>query len=162
MTKAVLKNFAIFTGKYLCWSLFLVKNFEANLLKRNSNTSAFFVNIAELFRSPVWRASVTGYCYKMLFRLDQSKAIWLLHNLLFWNFYLRANNKNRELWISKKKKNAILIYMFMLCCMLCVCLYTNMFCRSENLCFLNLYSNHAERILDLSQCWADLWPLLRS
>ena len=103
MTKAVLKNFAIFTGKYLCWSLFLVKNFKTNLLKRNSNTSAFFVNIAELFRSPVWRTSVTGYCYKMLFRLDQSKAIWLLHNLLFWNFYLRANNKNRELWISKKK-----------------------------------------------------------
>ena len=162
MTKAVLKNFAIFTGKYLCWSLFLVKNFKTNLLKRNSNTSAFFVNIAELFRSPVWRTSVTGYCYKMLFRLDQSKAIWLLHNLLFWNFYLRANNKNRELWISKKKNNGILIYMFMLCCMLCVCLCTNMFCRSENLCFLNPYSNHAERILGLSQCWADLWPLLRS
>ena len=29
----VLKNFAIFTGKSLCWSLFLIK-----LLKRNSNT----------------------------------------------------------------------------------------------------------------------------
>ena len=23
--KAVLKNFAIFTGKYLCWNLFLIK-----------------------------------------------------------------------------------------------------------------------------------------
>ena len=29
----VLKNFAIFTGKSLCWSLFLIK-----LLKRNTNT----------------------------------------------------------------------------------------------------------------------------
>ena len=123
MTKAVLKNFAIFTGKYLCWSLFLVKNFKANLLKRNSNTSAFFVNIAELFRSPVWRASVTGYCYKMLFRLDQSKAIWLLHNLLFWNFYLRANNKNRELWISKKKKCNSDIYVYVMLYVMCLFMY---------------------------------------
>ena len=27
--KAVLKNFAIFTGKYLCWSLLLIKAFAA-------------------------------------------------------------------------------------------------------------------------------------
>ena len=32
------KNFEIFTGKYLCWSLFLIKNFKATLLIRNWNT----------------------------------------------------------------------------------------------------------------------------
>ena len=40
----VLKNFAIFTGKYLCWTLFLIKlqAFRpANLLKRSSNTVVF-------------------------------------------------------------------------------------------------------------------------
>ena len=39
--KVVLKNFAIFTGKYLCWSLFLIQlqAFRpATLLKRDSNT----------------------------------------------------------------------------------------------------------------------------
>ena len=34
----VLKNLAIFTGKHLCWSLFLMK---LRLLKRDSNTSVF-------------------------------------------------------------------------------------------------------------------------
>ena len=40
----VLKNFAIFTGKHMCWILFLTK-FQAcksaNLLKRDSNTDVF-------------------------------------------------------------------------------------------------------------------------
>ena len=42
--KGVLKNFANFTGKHLCWSLFLIK-FQAfnpgTLLKRDSNTGVF-------------------------------------------------------------------------------------------------------------------------
>ena len=40
----VLKNFASFTGKHLCWGLFLI-NLQAlrsaTLLKRNSNTGVF-------------------------------------------------------------------------------------------------------------------------
>ena len=42
--KAVLKNFAIFTGKRLCWGLFLIKlqvSRPATLLKRDSNTGNF-------------------------------------------------------------------------------------------------------------------------
>ena len=41
---SVLKNFAIFTGKHLCWSLFLRKLQvlkPASLLKRDSNTGVF-------------------------------------------------------------------------------------------------------------------------
>ena len=44
VTKAVLKNFAIFTGKHLCWSLFFIKLqlwSPAILLKRDSNTGLF-------------------------------------------------------------------------------------------------------------------------
>ena len=38
----VFKNFTIFTGKHLCWSLFLMMSFRpANLLKRNFNTGVF-------------------------------------------------------------------------------------------------------------------------
>ena len=42
--KAVLRNFTIFTGKYLCWSLFLRKMqafSPATLLKRNPNAGVF-------------------------------------------------------------------------------------------------------------------------
>ena len=42
--RSVFKNFAIFTGKHLCWSLFLIK-FQAfrlaTLLKRDSDTGVF-------------------------------------------------------------------------------------------------------------------------
>ena len=44
----VLKNFAIFTGKYLCWSLFLIKlqTLEpATLLIRDPNTAVFLWNL---------------------------------------------------------------------------------------------------------------------
>ena len=33
LTKAALKNLAIFTAKHLPWGLFLIKNFKATLLK---------------------------------------------------------------------------------------------------------------------------------
>ena len=42
--KAVFKNFAVFTGKYLCWGLFLIKLpafRSATLLERDSNTGVF-------------------------------------------------------------------------------------------------------------------------
>ena len=49
----VLKNFAIFTGKHLCWSLFLIKPHDsspATLLKRDSYTGVP-VNIAKFLRT---------------------------------------------------------------------------------------------------------------
>ena len=44
MKKAVLKNFTMFTGKHLCWGLFLIKLpvFRlATLLESDSNTGVF-------------------------------------------------------------------------------------------------------------------------
>ena len=42
LKKAVFKNLIIFTGKQLCWRLFLIKAFRpATSLKRDSNTSVF-------------------------------------------------------------------------------------------------------------------------
>ena len=48
ITKAVFKNFAVFTRKCLCWRFFLIKNFKANLLRR-----VILVSIAEFLRSLV-------------------------------------------------------------------------------------------------------------
>ena len=48
--KAVLKHFAMFTGKYLCWSLFLIK-----FIKKKLQHRCFPVNIARLLRaSSLW------------------------------------------------------------------------------------------------------------
>ena len=41
ITIAILKNFTIFSAKYLCWSLFLIKNFNPTLFKRDSSIGSF-------------------------------------------------------------------------------------------------------------------------
>ena len=49
----VLEDFAIFTGKYFCWSLFLIKLQafrNVTSLKRNSNT-VFFCEYCEVFEN---------------------------------------------------------------------------------------------------------------
>ena len=46
MKKAVLKHFAIFTGKHLCWSIFLIKLIKKKLERRNIP-----VNIARFLRA---------------------------------------------------------------------------------------------------------------
>ena len=49
----ILKNFAMFTGKHLCWSLFLIKtqSFKAcNISKKRLQNRYFPVNIAKFLR----------------------------------------------------------------------------------------------------------------
>ena len=56
----VLKNFVIFTGKYLCWSLFLIK-LTPKTPKRLQHR-CFFVNIAKFSRTPFLR-NTSGGCF---------------------------------------------------------------------------------------------------
>ena len=49
--KALLKNLAIFTGKHLCWSLFL-----RNFIKKRLHHKYFPENIVELLRIPIMKS----------------------------------------------------------------------------------------------------------
>ena len=49
--KGVLKNFAIFTRKHLCWSLFGV--FGVNFIKKRLQHRYFPVNITKFLRTPI-------------------------------------------------------------------------------------------------------------
>ena len=51
--KGVRKDFAKFTGKQLCWSLFLVRR-SAGLSKRDSNTGVFLWIFCEIFKNTVF------------------------------------------------------------------------------------------------------------
>ena len=70
-------NFPIFAGKSLCWSLFLIKNFQP--------TQVFSCKYCGIFKEQhlFWRTVANGCFYQMLFRLDHFKAIYILHNLFF-------------------------------------------------------------------------------
>ena len=50
--KAVLKKFADFTGKHLCWNLFLI-NFQTNFIKKRLQYRCFPVKFAKFLRTPI-------------------------------------------------------------------------------------------------------------
>ena len=53
--KGVLKNFVNFTGKHLCWSLFLIKlqAFRPAILLKKTPTQVFCCEIAKILRTPI-------------------------------------------------------------------------------------------------------------
>ena len=60
---AILKIFAIFTGKHLCWNLFLIKLQDwrpTNLLKRDSNTGVFLWKLLNFLKQLFWKTSAKG------------------------------------------------------------------------------------------------------
>ena len=58
--KVVLKIFASFTGKHLCWNLFKNLFRPATLLKRDSNTDVFLRNLQNLEERLIWSMLTTG------------------------------------------------------------------------------------------------------
>ena len=53
--KGVLKNFALFTRKNLCWRLFLItlRALACNFIKKRLRRRCFPVNIANFLRTPI-------------------------------------------------------------------------------------------------------------
>ena len=80
----VLKNFAIFTGKHLCWSLFLIKLIKGlkscNFIKKRLQHRFFPVNIAKFLS--------TAFFYRTL-PVAASKDKFLISNI---NDNLTARN----------------------------------------------------------------------
>ena len=58
----LLKNFSVFTGEHLCWSLFLIKlnPFMYIDLSRRAPTLGFFVSIAKVLRTPFFRTPLVA------------------------------------------------------------------------------------------------------
>ena len=80
--KGVLKNFAIFTGKNQCWSLFfdkvagLLAFRPTNLLKRDSNTVVCFtVNIPKPLRIPILRKHNKRLLLTFLLTLNSRRIV---------------------------------------------------------------------------------------
>ena len=72
MTKAVLKNLAIFAGKRLCWSPFLIK-----FIKKRLQHRCFPVNISKILRAPILK------CLRSSQKEDESLKVTSAKKLLF-------------------------------------------------------------------------------
>ena len=69
--KCVLKNFANFTRKQLCWSPVSIKleGLQLYLLKRDSNAGVVEWNLWNFWKHLFWRASVKSFCKKVLSKI---------------------------------------------------------------------------------------------
>ena len=68
----------IFSGKHLCWSLFLIKLWavsSATLLKRHSNTGVLLWILQHFENRKFWRKSVKG-CFWIMSRQIFNQFIW--------------------------------------------------------------------------------------
>ena len=73
----VLKNFAIFTEKHLCWSLFLITDLRCFPVKvANFLKAAFFI---EHLR---W-LPLQMFCFTLYFQKDVAEYIVVIHYILF-------------------------------------------------------------------------------
>ena len=66
--KAVLKNFAIFTGKQLFWSLFFNKNASlqsCNFIKKETTTQVFSCEYCKIFKNTILK----NICERLLLRV---------------------------------------------------------------------------------------------
>ena len=81
----VLKNFAIFTGKHQCWSLFLI-NMQAwtpaTLLKRDSNIGFFLWNLQKFLRTPFF----TEHIHWLLLEIFQELSLYYFGELWMVSF----------------------------------------------------------------------------
>ena len=87
----ILKNFAIFIAKYLCWSLFLI-TLQAwrpsTLSKRDSNTSVFRW-ILRVFKNTIFTEHLQTNASEKSYTKDawQGSQCGALHILFHWRFY---------------------------------------------------------------------------
>ena len=98
--KAVLKNFTIFTGKHLYWSLFLIR--PATLLKWYSNTGVFLL-ICEIFKNNRFeehlKMSASGGISKTN-RVWNFSILLSILNLLLDCRQMSSREVNREHWFE--------------------------------------------------------------
>ena len=88
----VLKNFAIFTWKHLCWSLYLITLeawWPATLLKKRLQHRCFLVNTAKFLRA-AFLQNTSGGCFCS--KLDLNK----MHQYSLQNHHVYSTSKRNE------------------------------------------------------------------
>ena len=90
LRKGVLRNFAKFTGKHLCQSLFFKKVADrspAVLFKKGLWHRCFLVNFAKILRTPLIQ-NTSGNCFWMLMILIESFLAGI------WTYYLADDGRS--------------------------------------------------------------------
>ena len=105
--KGVLKNFANFTGKRRCWSLFLIilQGLKpATFLKRDSNTGVFLWK-ANFLEHLFWRTSANN-CFCIMFFKVFSECKNIIFYVMCWtsgHWWKNNTEMEKDLWKNAGK-----------------------------------------------------------
>ena len=86
--KGVLKNFAMFTGKHLCWSLFFNKYAglkASNIIKKRLQHNFFSVKFAKFLRTPFF----TQHAQWLLLEISHEFSLYCIWNNEWCHFVVR-------------------------------------------------------------------------
>ena len=86
-TGGVLKNFIIFTGKHLCWSLFLIKLQACKFIEKRLQNWCFPLHVKNFLRAPILKNIREGLLLIILLVLSNLFAFGCLNDkekLIFW------------------------------------------------------------------------------
>ena len=94
MKKGVLKDFANFKGKHLCWSLFLIKlqAFRPATLLKGDSYIEIFCEISEIFKNTYFEECLRATASKLLF---QEKPHLLIKMLGFMILQIRSKRQKQ-------------------------------------------------------------------
>ena len=103
LKKVVVKNFANFTEKHLCWSIFLTKlrAFSLQFIKKETPAQAFSCEGCKTFKNTHFESILKNICEWLLLYLAKEVE----QNFMIQNFLV--NKRKRLNTISKTKPNTV-------------------------------------------------------
>ena len=111
-TKAVLKNYALFTEKQLCWSLFLIKLQalrSATLLKRDFSTGVFLciLRISIYFEKHL-RTAASDYSFTIVIYLFSAVSLQVRRKTTIFEIRrsLKLDYAIQDVWFEKVCQNS--------------------------------------------------------
>ena len=95
---AILKNFAILTGKHLCWNLF----FNNRFIKKRRQHRSFLANIEKFLRTPILK----NICERLLLRVFLERFCTWTNNIgIEEDVFSKTKQTKNILKLSYTKKN---------------------------------------------------------
>ena len=90
--KSVLKNFANFTGKHLCWSLFLInlQDLDLQLYWKETLTQVFSSEISEIFKYTYFKEHLRVNVFTNI----KMERINCFNNIFHWIFCTHSSDNN--------------------------------------------------------------------
>ena len=112
--KAILKNFGIFTGKHLCWSLFFNKTAglqSCNFIKKGPPTQMFACEYCAIFKNTCFEEHLWTDIWAFSYMIKKHSK---QHRKWRRDFFKNNNNNNIKINSARWKKSCFFMMLFII------------------------------------------------